>query len=109
VNPTTKPDEQEGAPLPHAARRGGALRAGEIWGGPPATRGPSRQPPAPNQPGPNDHARARRAIRAYYRRREKPAWLPSSLTPEEKQTLEEEKMMELLTKRLRGLDASPSK
>ena len=59
--------------------------------------------------GPDDHARARRAIRAYYRRREKPAWLPSSLTPEEKQTLEEEKMMELLTKRLRGLDASPSK
>jgi len=51
----------------------------------------------------------RRAIRAYYRRREKPAWLPSSLTPEEKQTLEEEKMMVLLTKRLRGLDASSSK
>ena len=51
----------------------------------------------------------RRAIRAYYKEREKPSWLPSSLTPEERQTLEEEKMMELLAKRLRRLSAEPGR
>lgn len=41
----------------------------------------------------------RRAIRAYYANRAKPDWLPKELTREEKQALEEEKLMEILAKR----------
>lgn len=48
----------------------------------------------------------RRAIRAYYEKRGAPSWLPTDLTPEERQTLEEEKMMELLSKRLKRMGLS---
>ncbi|MCX8171298.1 MAG: iron-sulfur cluster assembly scaffold protein [Candidatus Bathyarchaeota archaeon] len=41
----------------------------------------------------------RRAMRAYYVNRPKPDWLPGELTREEKQALEEEKLMEVLAKR----------
>ncbi|MEM3174538.1 MAG: iron-sulfur cluster assembly scaffold protein [Candidatus Bathyarchaeia archaeon] len=41
----------------------------------------------------------RRAIRAYYTDKPKPDWLPEELTREEKQALEEEKLMEVLFKR----------
>ncbi len=41
----------------------------------------------------------RRAIRAYFKNREKPDWLPEGPTPEEKHALEEEKLMEMLARR----------
>lgn len=44
----------------------------------------------------------RRAIRAYYEKRSKPEWLPGELTQEEKHTLEEETLMEILANRMRG-------
>ena len=43
----------------------------------------------------------RRAIREYFRNREKPTWLPETLTMEEKQALEEEKLIEVLSKRIK--------
>ena len=43
----------------------------------------------------------KRAIRAYYRAKgEKPEWLPEAMTPEEKQVLEEEEMIERYYKAL---------
>jgi len=42
----------------------------------------------------------RRAIRAYYRGRAKPDWLPDELTPDEKHALEEEELMKILAKRI---------
>jgi len=42
----------------------------------------------------------RRAIRAYYKDREKPTWLPQDLTPEEKQALEEEELMKILARKV---------
>jgi len=45
----------------------------------------------------------KRAIRAYYRRvGERPSWLPEELTVEERQTLEEEEMMERFYRGLRA-------
>ena len=41
----------------------------------------------------------KRAIREYYKNRERPKWLPEKPTQEELQVLEEEKMIELLYKR----------
>jgi len=41
----------------------------------------------------------KRAIRQYYKNREKPDWLPEQETIEEKQVLEEEKMIEQFYKR----------
>ncbi|MCS7097530.1 MAG: iron-sulfur cluster assembly scaffold protein [Candidatus Methanomethyliaceae archaeon] len=41
----------------------------------------------------------RRAIRAYYEKRQKPNWLPKELSQEERHALEEEKLMEILAKR----------
>ncbi|MEM1547007.1 MAG: iron-sulfur cluster assembly scaffold protein [Candidatus Methanomethylicia archaeon] len=43
----------------------------------------------------------RRAIREYFKNREKPNWLPDTLTMEEKQALEEEKLIEVLSRRLK--------
>lgn len=43
----------------------------------------------------------RRAIRAYFSGRPKPRWLPEELTPEERQALEEEKLMEILSRKLK--------
>lgn len=43
----------------------------------------------------------RRAIRTYYKNKPKPEWLPEKLTPEERQALEEEKLIELLAKKVR--------
>lgn len=45
----------------------------------------------------------KRTIRAYYKNREKPEWLPEELTPEERQTLEEEELMKILAKKI-GLE-----
>jgi hypothetical protein len=43
----------------------------------------------------------KRAIRAYYKARgERPEWLPEAMTPEEKQVLEEEEMIERYYKAL---------
>lgn len=42
----------------------------------------------------------RRAIRKYFEGREKPHWLPKDLTPEEKQAIEEEELMERLSKKI---------
>jgi len=42
----------------------------------------------------------KRAIRGYYKNREKPDWLPDKPTKEELQALEEEKFAEILSKRL---------
>jgi len=43
----------------------------------------------------------KRAIRAYYKDRKRPDWLPRGLTADEKQVLEEEKLIEELSKRLK--------
>lgn len=46
----------------------------------------------------------RRAIRAYYKKiGKRPEWLPSELTAEEKQALEEERMLEIMEKRAKML------
>jgi nitrogen fixation NifU-like protein len=42
----------------------------------------------------------RRAIRAYYRDKAKPDWLPEVLTPDEKHALEEEELMKILARRI---------
>ncbi|MBS7651616.1 MAG: iron-sulfur cluster assembly scaffold protein [Candidatus Bathyarchaeia archaeon] len=42
----------------------------------------------------------RRAIRAYYKDRPQPEWLPKEFTPEERQALEEEKLLEVLERRV---------
>jgi len=42
----------------------------------------------------------RRAIRTYYKNREKPVWLPQDLTPEERQVLEEEELMKILARKV---------
>ncbi|MEM1976892.1 MAG: iron-sulfur cluster assembly scaffold protein [Nitrososphaerota archaeon] len=44
----------------------------------------------------------RRAIRAYYRDRVKPNWLPEELTPDERHALEEEELMKILSRRIGG-------
>lgn len=44
----------------------------------------------------------RRAIRAYFKDKPKPDWLPEDLTPDEKHALEEEKLMEILSRRYRA-------
>ncbi|MBO3842898.1 MAG: iron-sulfur cluster assembly scaffold protein, partial [Candidatus Brockarchaeota archaeon] len=43
----------------------------------------------------------RRAIRAYYKDKHRPEWLPKEYTSEEKHALEEEKLLEILEKRAR--------
>jgi nitrogen fixation NifU-like protein len=44
----------------------------------------------------------KRAIRAYYSKKKKaPSWLPKELTVEEKQALEEEKLAEILSKKMK--------
>ncbi|MEM3437388.1 MAG: iron-sulfur cluster assembly scaffold protein [Nitrososphaerales archaeon] len=48
----------------------------------------------------------RRAIRAYYTNRPKPEWLPKEHTSEEKHALEEEKLIEALTKRTQKLSSN---
>jgi nitrogen fixation NifU-like protein len=42
----------------------------------------------------------RRAIREFYKDKEKPDWLPEKLTKEELQAVEEEKLAEILSKRI---------
>ncbi|MBS7658627.1 MAG: iron-sulfur cluster assembly scaffold protein [Candidatus Bathyarchaeia archaeon] len=42
----------------------------------------------------------RRAIRAYFKNKIKPDWLPEEPTSDEKHALEEEKLMEILSKRI---------
>ncbi len=44
----------------------------------------------------------RRAIREYYKTRDKPSWLPAELTVEEKHALEEEELAEVLSKKIGG-------
>ncbi|NYT08127.1 MAG: hypothetical protein GKC05_07740, partial [Methanomicrobiales archaeon] len=51
----------------------------------------------------------RRAIRTYLADRERPAWLPEELTPDEKHAVEEEKLMEILTKRAARYEAVKKK
>jgi len=51
----------------------------------------------------------RRAIRAYFKDKPKPEWLPDELTPEERHALEEEKLMEVLAKRYKIRIESSSK
>jgi len=48
----------------------------------------------------------RRSIRAYYRSRVKPEWLPEDLTAEEKHALEEEELMKILAKKLGSGESS---
>jgi len=42
----------------------------------------------------------KRAIRSYYKERGKPSWLPEGLTPDEKHAVEEEKLIEILNRRI---------
>jgi nitrogen fixation NifU-like protein len=44
----------------------------------------------------------RRAIREYYKTKEKPAWLPEELTVEERHALEEEELVKVLSKKIGG-------
>jgi len=44
----------------------------------------------------------RRAVRSYFRDKDKPEWLPEDLTPDERHALEEEKLIEILSKRIYG-------
>ncbi|MFN3267814.1 MAG: iron-sulfur cluster assembly scaffold protein [Zestosphaera sp.] len=48
----------------------------------------------------------RRAIRAYYAVKTKPDWLPQELTQEEKHALEEEKLMEILSRKAQKSSAN---
>jgi len=48
----------------------------------------------------------RRAIRAYYADKPKPDWLPQELTREEKQALEEEKLIEVLSRKAQKFSAN---
>jgi len=48
----------------------------------------------------------KRAIRAYYADKPKPDWLPKEPTREERQALEEEKLMEVLSKRAQKFSAN---
>ena len=43
----------------------------------------------------------RRAIRSYFENKSKPDWLPEELTHEEKHALEEEKLVEMIEKRMK--------
>lgn len=47
----------------------------------------------------------RRAIRAYFKDKPKPSWLPRELTSDEKHALEEEKLLEVLARRAQRLRA----
>ena len=51
----------------------------------------------------------RRAIRAYYKGRRKPEWLPEELTPDEKHALEEEELMKLLARKIGSTDQAEEK
>lgn len=42
----------------------------------------------------------RRTMREYFKNRERPSWLPEELTPDEKHALEEEKLMEILQRKV---------
>ncbi|MEM3771862.1 MAG: iron-sulfur cluster assembly scaffold protein, partial [Candidatus Micrarchaeia archaeon] len=42
----------------------------------------------------------RRAIRAYFKDKPKPNWLPEELTQDEKHALEEEKLIEILSRKI---------
>ena len=46
----------------------------------------------------------RRAIRNYFKGSERPAWLPENLTPDERHAVEEEKLLEVLTKRAKRIE-----
>ena len=47
----------------------------------------------------------RRAIRNYFKGSQIPAWLPEKLTPDERHAVEEEKLLEVLTKRAKRIEA----
>jgi nitrogen fixation NifU-like protein len=47
----------------------------------------------------------RRAIRNYFKDKPRPAWIPESLTPDERHAVEEEKLLEVLAKRAKRLEA----
>ncbi|MET1159735.1 MAG: iron-sulfur cluster assembly scaffold protein [Thermoprotei archaeon] len=51
----------------------------------------------------------KRAIRQYYKNKPRPDWLPEKETPEEKQVLEEEKMIEMIYRRFPIPQASGEK
>jgi nitrogen fixation protein NifU and related proteins len=46
----------------------------------------------------------RRAIRNYFEGKELPPWIPEKLTPDERHALEEEQLMEVLTKKMERMD-----
>lgn len=43
----------------------------------------------------------RRAVRAYFKDKSRPEWLPEELTSDEKHALEEEKLLEVLSRRMK--------
>ena len=47
----------------------------------------------------------RRAIRNYFLDKPKPAWIPESPTPDERHAIEEEKLLEVLAKRAKRMEA----
>ena len=47
----------------------------------------------------------RRAIRNYYKDKQAPSWLPEKLTPDERHAVEEERLLEVLTKRAKRIEA----
>jgi phage gpG-like protein len=51
----------------------------------------------------------RRAIRDYFKGKERPDWMPEKLTPDEKHAVEEEKLMEILTRKRERIEARMEK
>jgi nitrogen fixation NifU-like protein len=47
----------------------------------------------------------RRAIRDYFVGKERPDWMPEKLTPDEKHAVEEEKLMEIMTRKMERIEA----
>jgi nitrogen fixation NifU-like protein len=47
----------------------------------------------------------RRAIRNYFKDKQVPAWLPEKPTPDERHAVEEERLLEVLTKRAKRIEA----
>jgi nitrogen fixation NifU-like protein len=51
----------------------------------------------------------RRAIRNYFRDKQRPAWIPEKLTPDERHAAEEEQLMEILQRRAKRMEAESAK
>jgi nitrogen fixation NifU-like protein len=51
----------------------------------------------------------RRAIRDYFKGKQRPSWMPEKLTPDEKHAVEEEKVIEIMTRKMERIEARMEK